>query len=321
MAVRRRGAARCRAAASRQPALLARRHCRVAAGSVPCLPGSWWLAARHGPQASGPAAPAAGGGREGSRGASAGVLRGRRLQLLLGCSSCNCLVVVVVVLLLLLPLGCAGPGCPQKKTTENAMQKQATATQGLSRSPMRANFQNRPLNLRGHGAGSDVCEAHMPRVGGSLAGRRRPSPPALAAPPPAAAAGRAHPVRSFSRLGAATRGAIWGGAGSAGAARGREQAAWRASGRRTFALDVGAGADGQQHHDEEGGEGEEGGHEPRAPGRGWCRRGLCEGTAGVIRDRLHSAARGCRAPASGQWAPGGPCRLTWPVPSQTGQLA
>ncbi len=37
----------------------------------------------------------------------------------------------------------------QKKTTEKAMQKQATATHGLNRSPMRANFQNRPLNLWG----------------------------------------------------------------------------------------------------------------------------------------------------------------------------
>ena len=54
-----------------------------------------------------------------------------------------------LLLLLLLLLSWVVAAAAQKKTTEKAMQKQATATHGLSRSPMRANFQNRPLNLWG----------------------------------------------------------------------------------------------------------------------------------------------------------------------------
>lgn len=36
-----------------------------------------------------------------------------------------------------------------KNTTEKAIKKQAMDTQGLSRSPTRANFQNKPRNLHG----------------------------------------------------------------------------------------------------------------------------------------------------------------------------
>lgn len=51
------------------------------------------------------------------------------------------------------PTPAAWLGWAQKNTTEKAMNMQAIETQGLSRSPTRANFQNRPRNLRQRRAG------------------------------------------------------------------------------------------------------------------------------------------------------------------------
>lgn len=87
-----------------------------------------------------------------------------------------------------------------------AMQKQATATHGLSRSPMRANFQNRPLNLRSVVEGRR--RLHRPvhiQMGDQQRCCRRVAPPPTTAA--AAAAGRSpgalvEQARGCSRWGA-----------------------------------------------------------------------------------------------------------------------
>ena len=198
----------------------------------------------------------------------------------------------------------------QRKTTEKAMQKQASATHGLSRSPTRANFQNRPLNLAGAmGEGWAAVRVSRRRV---VAGSRQR--PASRVGGDCGLGRRAQ--QQAARLTRCARSAGWGlrrhrGSGG-GVVRGRAAAGasteccthrgppqlTRPPHPRTFALDKGAGADGQQQHDDKGGEVEQRGHAGPAE------------EAACMRGRGEAARRGrvCGGSAGGGGG-GGPCRV------------
>lgn len=157
----------------------------------------------------------------------------------------------------------------QTKRMEIAMPMQAKETQGLSRSPTRANFQNSPRKLQGVGStgagGLRRGVGHASPVHCKRGHRLRGSPPRV---PPGTGRNVNPPIRSkstrktypvfwFKTLGAvAMKRREWGVSRSPGGCEGIYLSCGHAEGTRrqvgsprTFGLDVSAGAHRQQEDD------------------------------------------------------------------------